>query len=242
MGKMKGNKRGGGDNDGSSSSGGIKKSADNNGSVFGFGVKKSAALQREDDSSDADADEDDVRSKVSKSSTANLLSLVGELDVSTDGRLKISEAVENLAEKRASTRADALKSLIKILRSSNKALVDSVLDYSDTLRASLCRLLRRPASDAEGMLCLQVLALYSLLIGTDENDMFESVEKVLIKTVTDEGGNDLRVRALATLAFASFICSSDSTDRVLTFCEDVLCEESEGAPVTSVSYLHHHHI
>ena len=242
MGKMKGNKRGGGDNDGgSSSSSGAKKSADNNGSGAS-GMKKSAAAQREDDSSDADADDDEVRSKASKASTANLLSLVGELDASTDGRLKISEAVENLAEKRASTRADALKSLIKILRSNNKALVDSVLDYSDTLRVSLCRLLRRPASEAEGMLCLQVLALYSLLIGTDENDMFESVEKVLIKTVTDECGNDLRVRALATLAFASFICSSDSTDRVMTFCEDVLCEESEGAPVTSVSHTILHHI
>ncbi len=80
---------------------------------------------------------------------------------------------------------------------------------------------------------MEVVALYCLLIGTDENEIFEQFEKVLTKNATDDYGNELRVQAIATLSFVSFICSSDSNDRIMTFCEDVLCEESEGTPVTS---------
>ena len=186
---------------------------------------------------DAESDETDNEDADRVSSACFSLASAADtatLEAATEGRLLLSEAVENLGEKRASIREGALKSLTKVLRSGNKGLVDSVLDnYSDALLTPLLKLLRRPASDAEGLGCLQVAALYCLLLGSDENAAFEAMEKVLVPLMHDDVAEGVRVKALATLAFACFVCSSDATDRVMTLLEDVLCEESEGAPATA---------
>lgn len=44
---------------------------------------------------------------------------------------------------------------------------------------------------------------------------------------------ELRVCAVAALAFSSFICSSEDGYKVMTLCEDIMCGESEGQPATS---------
>ena len=202
----------------------------------GAAAGKRATSKGKGGGGDADSDttdnEDADRASTSFSLASAAAADTSAFDTATDGRLKLSEAVENLGEKRASVREGALKSLAKVLRSGSKALVDTVLDYSDALLSSLLKLLRRPASESEGVGCMQVAALYCCVLGSDENAAFEALEKVLVPLVHDDVAEALRVKAVATLAFACFVCSSDATDRVMTLIEDVLCEESEGAPAT----------
>lgn len=73
-----------------------------------------------------------------------------------NGSDRISEAVENLSEKRPGLREMGLKVILKILRGNNPEIVETVLGYNETICTSLLRLLRKPASLKEGTLCLQV--------------------------------------------------------------------------------------
>jgi hypothetical protein len=146
---------------------------------------------------------------------------------------RLSEAVEKLAEKRPTTRESALKNLLKIFRGNNQALVESVMNYNETICSSLNKMLRRPASLTEGRLCLEVFCLLCLLDGPD-SELHEEFEQILSKLVNGSSEfEELRTFAIAALAFSSYICSSEANYRVMTLCEDVLTGESEGEPASS---------
>ena len=182
---------------------------------------------------DSDAESDNGKNSDSdaESSTTAANSLVftsSEAINAADVVLLLSESVEMLSEKRTSTRESGLKNLLKILRSSNKVVIESVHDFVETLTSDLSRMLRRPSSLAEGTLSTQVLSLLCLLMGEEESSLFETFEKVLVKIINGGSSYDeLRIPALATLAFICFICSNDSTEGVMDVCEDIMCEVSE---------------
>jgi hypothetical protein len=75
---------------------------------------------------------------------------------------------------------------------------------------------------------MEVLCLLCLQVGAEENEFYEQFHQILVKLVTGSQIEELRVSAIATLAFASFVCSSNSNEKIMTFCEDVICGESEG--------------
>lgn len=179
---------------------------------------------------DTDSDEiEDNSDNDANSSNANT-SVAADRTDDIEG---LSESVEKLSDKRASTREAGLKGILKVLRGTNQSMVDSVSNYNDTICSSLSRMLRRPASLKEGTLCLDAYCLLCLLAGPDEGDLFDQFEQFLTKLVNGNSNyEELRVAAIAALAFSSYICSSEAHYRVMTLCEDVLCGESEGEPAT----------
>ena len=176
--------------------------------------------EESDDNSDHDADSSNANTSVAADKSDDIEGL--------------SESVEKLSDKRASTREGGLKGILKVLRGTNQSMVDSVSNYTETISSSLSRMLRRPASVREGTLCLSVYCLLCLLAGPDEDDLFDQFEQIVTKLVNGTSNyEDLRVSAIASLAFSSYICSNEAHYRVMTLCEDVLCGESEGDPASS---------
>ena len=146
----------------------------------------------------------------------------------TEDADSLSEAVEKLTEKRATFRESGLKSLLKILRG-NQTMVEAVGNYKDTICTSLSRMLRKPASVKEGSLCLKAYCLICLIAGADEVELYDQFEPIILKLVNGISNmEELRVNAIATLAFSSYICSCEAHYSVMTLCEDILCGESEG--------------
>jgi Interferon-related developmental regulator (IFRD) len=185
-------------------------------------TKKKAKESDSEESMNSDNDADSSRANTSVAADR------------TDDTENISESVENLADKRASTRESGLKGVLKALRSTNQLLVDSVSGFTEAIGTALAKMLRRPGSVKEGTMCLQVYSLMSLVAGPDETDLFDQFEQLLIKIING-GSNfeELRVAAISALAFSSYICANEAQYRVMTLCEDVLCGESEGEPATA---------
>jgi hypothetical protein len=180
-----------------------------------------------------DSDSEDSEGGDNNSVANSLVSATVSVDNSdiSDG---LSEAVEKLSEKRASTRENGLKSVLKILRGSNEDLVDTTADYNENICTSLLRMIRKPVTFKEGALCLEVYCLLCLIAGPDEDELYKQFEQLIIRLVNGSSTfEELRVPAIAALAFSSYICSSEANFRVMTLCEDVLCGESEGEPATS---------
>lgn len=196
---------------------------------MGKGAKRVSKSTKKHDTDESEGDkssDNDASSSVANTSVA--------ADRSDDSN-GISESVEKLSEKRASYRESGLKSLLKVLRGSNEMTVESVRNFIDTICSAISRMLRRPASLEEGTLCLQLYCLICLLVGPDEVELFDQFEPTLLKLVNGMSDFDeLRVTSLAALAFSSYICACEAHYRIMTLCEDILCDESEGEPATAI--------
>ena len=144
----------------------------------------------------------------------------------------ISEAAELLLEKRLSQREQALMTLVKML-----SLGHDLGNYQETILIQLSRLIRKPSSLTEIDMATKLIMLFSLWLGADEDAFFETFDSLLQKLITTEGiDENIRVAALSALAFCSFISSIESRERILTLCEDIICDSNNDSSDTLLCF------
>ena len=170
-------------------------------------------------SSDGDNDNDVTANTVFASITIPKTVISSSSDVND---MIISENVEMLLEKRLSQREQALITLVKMFASGQ-----SLESYQETILIQLSRLIRKPSSFIESDNATKLIMLFSLWLGADEDAFFETFDSLLQKLITTvDVDENIRVVALSTLAFCSFINSVESRERILALCEDIICESN----------------
>ena len=140
---------------------------------------------------------------------------------------KLFESIDQLTEKRGSLRESALSSLINLIRINGITLLPDIQRYSETLNEQLCRFLKRPNSENEGILACQVLGLVVLVSGDEDDNILELFGPLLENLVTRSQYNLLRIEAILTLSLVSLVCSSMPEPETMNFCENVCCGESD---------------
>jgi hypothetical protein len=183
--------------------------------------KKGERRKKNQDSSDDEGDNDNdvAANTVFASITIPKTVISSSSDVND---MVISEAVEMLLEKRLSQREQALITLVKMFASGQ-----SLESYQETILIQLSRLIRKPSSFIESDNAAKLIMLFSLWLGADEDAFFETFDSLLQKLITTvDVDENIRVVALSTLAFCSFINSVESRERILTLCEDIICESN----------------
>jgi hypothetical protein len=140
----------------------------------------------------------------------------------------ISEAVELLSEKRASSRETGLESLITHFQSSFSDPGElSIEGYQDTLTENLLRMIRRPNSAREGKLCIHLLCLLALYLGPEEDDFLNSFERPLTVLVDGTTLVELCGPALGALAFVAFVSGGlDASFRVWGYAQRKLLRDT----------------
>lgn len=125
---------------------------------------KGSGKKREEDSSDEEnvvkdgTDEDDRRTGPSQ----------GEASGDNPTSFDMSESIDMLSEKKVNLREPSLQKIIKFLQGSHddENNLGVLNGYIETLTVHLTRMTRRPATTNEGKLCLQLIALLALYLGT----------------------------------------------------------------------------
>mmetsp|Transcript_12343 Transcript_12343/g.12423 ORF Transcript_12343/g.12423 Transcript_12343/m.12423 type:complete len:442 (-) Transcript_12343:331-1656(-) len=140
--------------------------------------------------------------------------------------------VDNLMEKRTSTRIEALKSILRVFQSSSIDVCESVSNNRETLMQNLSKLIRRPSSELEGLLAIDVYCMTCLALGPEEDGVLQIFSPILRTLMKSSGYDRVRESAVGALAFTSLICATCLHDTdVWDAVEDVLCCESEGRSV-----------
>ena len=189
---------------------------------------KKGERRKKKDSSSSDSDNDndnDVAANTVFASITTPKGTSGKTLISNSSDVNdmvISEAVEMLLEKRLSQREQALTTLVKMFASGQ-----SLESYQETILIQLSRLIRKPSSFIESDNAAKLIMLFSLWLGADEDAFFETFDSLLQKLITTvDVDENIRVVALSTLAFCSFINSVESRERILALCEDIICESN----------------
>lgn len=114
---------------------------------------------------------------------------------------QIDEAVEQLIERRTTTRVAALAKLHKFLlgylptENISESFVDNVL---------AC--LRKPAED-EALLCANILAILGLIYGADNERFYQRSKNALEPLAKAASSQKVKTTALRSIAMVAFVCS-----------------------------------
>jgi hypothetical protein len=103
-------------------------------------------------------------------------------DALTASSNDLMTAMELLGEKRLARRETGLTSLVQLLRTTNRnnRACDILLrNHDEELGLYLQKTLRHPASEQEGRLCTQVIAVLGLWTGADDDDFVEQYDTLL---------------------------------------------------------------
>lgn len=138
-----------------------------------------------------------------------------------------ADLLEKLNEKRTTAREDCLRELIAGLRS--YTFVDQAIANRESVFSSLVGLLRR-SRETEGVLCAEALGMMMLLIGPEEDEIFNLVRAPLEFVITRGQSERMRIEATRALALGSFICNTEEERTLahLAFFEALFTGESEG--------------
>ncbi|KAJ3040316.1 Interferon- developmental regulator 1 [Rhizophlyctis rosea] len=150
---------------------------------------------------------DSITSQQSRGSNASTASrkAKGEEEIVTSLEDQFYATVDEVEEKRASIRENALRRLVKLL--SQKYLPD-VLDLRiETVVDAMKRIIRREA--VEGILAARVLSLCWLTHGAND-DLYPGVAR-LLREVIKSGKAELRMACIDALAMISYMEGLDST-------------------------------
>ncbi|RYH11946.1 hypothetical protein EON65_38430 [archaeon] len=125
-----------------------------------MGKKVKGSRRRDEDSSD----EDNLREGTEDSRIPTQTYGAGD----SSGSFDISESIDMLSEKKVNLREPSLQKIIKFLQGSHDDENNLIVlnGYIETLTVHLTRMIRRPATASEGKLCLQLIALLALYLGT----------------------------------------------------------------------------
>lgn len=154
--------------------------------------------------------------------------LESEVAVDRSDAFDMSEAIEMLSEKKYNLREPALKKIISFMQGSHDGEESlQVLDgFTETLTTHLTRMLRRPASDQEGILCLQLVCLLALYLSGDAVSLLKSIEKPIMALIQAKEATPLQSQALFTWSFTSFVSEKEEiVHEALETIESILLNE-----------------
>ncbi|RIB07169.1 interferon-related developmental regulator-domain-containing protein [Gigaspora rosea] len=176
-------------------------------------------------SSRHNTDEEDVWSETS-ADTADSWASVGSKN--EDGVLEeinwedeILQNIEDLGEKRTSTREGALTKLIRLL--SHKYAADLLETRRDTLLDLLCRSVKKDKSYKESRLAAKVMSLLFITIGESQESMYHNVLPLLKYTITNSASKEVKRACIQTLSLSCFISASYAEAiELLNFFNDII--------------------
>eukprot|EP00002_Diphylleia_rotans_P030011 TRINITY_DN6145_c0_g1_i2.p1 TRINITY_DN6145_c0_g1~~TRINITY_DN6145_c0_g1_i2.p1 ORF type:complete len:440 (+),score=90.91 TRINITY_DN6145_c0_g1_i2:75-1394(+) len=177
--------------------------------------KKGQRNRRDDDEMLSDSSETDQQS------VAQIAVVQGkDADEHMDHSQALSELIDNLGEKRASTRETALKKLYELM--TRNYLADDLESTTETLADALKRSYKK-GGEEERKMCLRCIALLFITMGESPN-AFKDIYPILRQTIYDaEPENMLAPMAMEVLGLVTFFgCVEESdTEAALTFCAQV---------------------
>jgi len=171
-------------------------------------------------SSSSDDDiSDDVGSNVSDVSyTGTLLDVEERGAISTDSvtllKDQLLESMDNISDKRKSTREHALKVFIKILSKTSKGS-EMLEGREETVTFKLLNVVKRNKKNSDAILALKALELVAITFGASNQGMYDECVKVLfpmIKTSRKDAVRGAAIRAAAMICFVSTIEESSTID------------------------------
>ncbi|EGZ18975.1 hypothetical protein PHYSODRAFT_351401 [Phytophthora sojae] len=115
-------------------------------------------------------------------------------------------AMEQLTEKRDSTKVAALEKILDMLRA--EVMSDRAQSAKVTLTSHTLGCLKKRAKES-GSLALRVLSMVAITLGADEQEFFDDILSPLRRIFTDRGDSALRVEAVYALSIACFVCCPD---------------------------------
>lgn len=178
---------------------------------------------------------EDQSDKYSETSTDHSQGTTEDESLSLDDIKNISQSIENLADKRAKIRLEGLQNLLKFLRSSKTEVFSTVLTEKDNIADSLSQLLRKGiSSEKEGLLVVEVYAVLSLYMGSNEQEYLDIFQPYLMNISTRCQYEHLRSSSLMAISFSHLLCSNLIDYNIVTFIEDVLCKVSEALDVSQL--------
>eukprot|EP01039_Chlorochromonas_danica_P011430 gene11430-12779_t len=140
----------------------------------------------------------------------------------------LSESIDMLSEKKMNLREPALRNIITWLQGSHddEENLRVLNGYLETLTTHITRMIRRPATTKEGELCLELLALLALYLGTEGDGLMKSTEKVVLQHVQSTA-SPLQPMALFILSFASYVVNKEELlYRTLETVQNILVNET----------------
>ncbi|KAF4321063.1 hypothetical protein BBO99_00004449 [Phytophthora kernoviae] len=115
-------------------------------------------------------------------------------------------AMEELAEKRDTTKVSALQKILSMLRAD--VMCDRVQSSKVTLTSYTLGCLKRRAKESSN-LAIRVLSMMAITLGADEQGFFDDIVSPVQRILTDRGESSLRVEAVYALSIACFVCCPD---------------------------------
>lgn len=131
---------------------------------------------------------------------------------------KLDETIENLTEKRTTTRVEALETLVQLLL--NCLTISTISSRRETMVANLLGCLRKP-SEGEGSLAPRALAVMGLTLGPDQETFFLDVRSALQLLVKSGKHASTRSECLNALVTLCFVCAveEEQTHQLMNLCE-----------------------
>jgi len=121
---------------------------------------------------------------------------------------EVFQSIDNLEEKRTSTREDALAKLIRFL--SRKYAANILNSRKDTLLDLLNRSIKKDKSYKENKLAVKVMSLLFITLGEGQETMYHDILSLLKYTITNTASMEVKSACIKTLALACFIAGSQA--------------------------------
>ncbi|KAG6975188.1 hypothetical protein JG688_00002617 [Phytophthora aleatoria] len=164
-------------------------------------------------------DDDEAVSVVSVETRGTFVSDDGEFyegyAKNEDAEQEINEAIEELTEKRTTTRVAALEKLTAYLL---QYLAPE--DVSESFMDNVLGCLRKP-SEGEAVLGSRILAIMAIIFGEDEERFFQRSKNVLKPLVKTARNAKIKVSTIRALGLVCFVCSveEENTEELLELFE-----------------------
>ncbi|ETL84202.1 hypothetical protein L917_15932 [Phytophthora nicotianae] len=129
----------------------------------------------------------------------------GDDDLETEDD-DLEGAMEELTEKRDTTKIAALEKILTMLRA--EVMSDRVQTSKVTLTSHALGCLKKRAKESNS-LALRVLSMVAITLGADEQGFYDDILSSVQRIFTDRGDSALRVEAVYALSIACFVCCPD---------------------------------
>jgi hypothetical protein len=174
-------------------------------------------------SSRQNTDEEDAWSETSADTLDSWASAGsrGSIEESDSWEDEVLQSIDNLEEKRTSTREAALANLTRFL--SHKYAANILDSRKDTLLDLLNRSIKRDKSYKENKLAAKVMSLLFITLGEGQETMYHDILSLLKYTITNTASMEVKSACIKTLALACFIaCSQAEAIELLNFLADII--------------------
>ncbi|KAK1943160.1 Interferon-related developmental regulator 1 [Phytophthora citrophthora] len=115
-------------------------------------------------------------------------------------------AMEELTEKRDTTKIAALEKILAMLRA--EVMSDRVQTSKVTLASHTLGCLKKRGKESSS-LALRVMSIVAITLGADEQGFYDDILPAVQRIFTDRGESTLRVEAVYALSITCFVCCPD---------------------------------